>query len=184
MAETPISGAKFEDGEVPDHFTEFNSFLQTTKDENERGMALTLAAFMEDSLGKVLLTFMRDTESAKLLVAGVDVPLGTFSSRSKAYHALGLISDVQFADVERLRKIRNRFAHNWEVTSLSHDQVANLAKAMSPSRIETKVIEGDLVWHFQSSCICVLIELQVQITKLQESGRTKLRPLHLQTTPP
>ncbi|WP_241522926.1 hypothetical protein [Chimaeribacter arupi] len=79
---------------------------------DERGLILSLAAFSEDSLGKLLSEFMRDSKTSKDLIEGFNAPLGTFSSRIKACYSLGLITDKQYNDLEILRKVRNKFSRS------------------------------------------------------------------------
>lgn len=59
---------------------------------------------------------MIEAKSAKDLIDGANAPLGTFSARIKATHALGLIRDREHKDLELMRHIRNQFAHNMFAT--------------------------------------------------------------------
>jgi hypothetical protein len=82
-------------------------------------LVLSLAAFAEEALGALLKAFMTPSEATAQLIEGFNAPLGTFSSRIKAAYAIGLITKEQFLDLERLRKIRNEFAHSWKPTRVS-----------------------------------------------------------------
>jgi mannitol operon repressor len=58
-------------------------------------------------------------------VEGFNAPLETFSTRTAAAYALGLISQAEFKDCETLRRIRNRFAHDVH-TSFDQQDIGDL----------------------------------------------------------
>jgi mannitol operon repressor len=63
-----------------------------------------------------LAAFLIKNASAEVLLSGFNAPLGTFSARIAACHALGLISDHEADQSTILRRVRNEFAHEVEVT--------------------------------------------------------------------
>lgn len=75
--------------------------------ESDRGATLIAAAILEYQLEEILFSFFRDIKSAKELLNGFNAPLGTFSSKIKNSHALGLIEDDEYNQIEIFRKIRN-----------------------------------------------------------------------------
>ncbi len=117
-------------------FGPLNRLTNTLRDHDERGLILSLAAFAEEALGRLIEAFMLPVQASKDLLTGFNAPLGTFSSRIKASYALGLINEEQFKDLEYLRKIRNEFAHSWEHVSLTQDKLAALANNMSFSYLD------------------------------------------------
>lgn len=123
---------KEEDGE----FGPLNRLTNTLRDHDERGLILSLAAFAEEALGRLIEAFMLPVQASKDLLTGFNAPLGAFSSRIKASYALGLINEEQFKDLEYLRKIRNEFAHSWEHVSLTQDKLSSLASNMSFSYLD------------------------------------------------
>jgi hypothetical protein len=110
--------------------------MRRLDDHDERGLVLSLSAFAEEALGRLIETFMLPVQASKDLLRGFNAPLGTLSSRIKASYALGLINEEQFRDLEYLRKIRNEFAHAWEHVSLTEDKLASLARNMSFSNLD------------------------------------------------
>lgn len=112
-----------------------NKLMHLTRAEDERGLVLSVAAFAEDLLGRMLHAYLRDGKSKTDLIEGFNAPLGTFSARIKAAHAVGLISDEQQNDLEITRKIRNEFAHNWEGCKFEQQNIKDLVALMKPSRI-------------------------------------------------
>jgi hypothetical protein len=94
-------------------------------------MVLALAAFIEDTLGRLLLIYFRPCKATRDLIEGFNAPLGTLSSRIKAAYAFGLVTEQQFKDMEILRKVRNQFAHNWEGVSLTRNDLAAMVGQLS-----------------------------------------------------
>ena len=115
---------------------ELNSLLESLHEHDDRSLVLTMAAFAEDTLELLLLGYLREPKQAKELVNGFNAPLATFSSRIKAAFVLGLIRRDGYQTLEIMRKIRNKFAHNWSGVSLDREDVASLINQLSLSRGE------------------------------------------------
>lgn len=114
-----------------------NSMLESLHEHDDRSVVLNMAAFAEDTLELLLLAYLREPKHAKDLVNGFNAPLGTFSARIKATLVLGLIRKDSYQTLEILRKIRNKFAHDWEGVSLDREDVRSLIAQLSPSRLDT-----------------------------------------------
>jgi hypothetical protein len=115
---------------------ELNSVFQSLHEHDDRGLVLTIAAFAEDTLELLLLDYLREPKQAKELVNGFNAPLGTFSARIKAAYVLGLVRKDGYQTLEILRKVRNKFAHNWDGVSLDRQDIESLINQFSPSRLE------------------------------------------------
>lgn len=98
--------------EAHPHLREFKEFLDASNKESERGLALICAAMLDDRLEKSIRAFLLDHEETARLLDGFNAPLGTLSARALAAFALGVLSEKEYRECERLRKIRNIFAHN------------------------------------------------------------------------
>jgi len=99
-------------GEQPE-VKALGAFLAQFNKESDRGAALIAAAMLDDRLKDMLSSFLADTATAKELLSGFNAPLGTFSSRISAAHALGLLQDNELNEITLIRKIRNEFGHSW-----------------------------------------------------------------------
>ncbi len=97
--------------ETHPHLKDFMVFLDHLDQESERGQVLISASMLDDLLMKTLQAFLIKGRSADKLLTGFNAPLGTFSARVEATHAMGLISDEEHHDATVIRKIRNEFAH-------------------------------------------------------------------------
>lgn len=90
---------------------------------DDRGLILALAAFAEDSLGRLILAYLVEGKQSRELVEGFNAPFGTLSARVKGAYALGLLSREQYEDLEIARQIRNAFAHDWEECSFAREDI-------------------------------------------------------------
>ena len=86
-------------------------------DESDRGAVLVGAAILEDELSRLIEMiakvnglFAKDAEK----LFSMNGPASTFSGKSLVCRAFGLISQSTFEDLNRIRKLRNKFAHTSE----------------------------------------------------------------------
>lgn len=140
-------------------FGGINTLTKSLRDLDDRGLVLSLAAFAEEALGELLKAFLISSDATLQLIEGFNAPLGTFSSRIKAAYATGLITKEQFLDLERLRKIRNEFAHTWKSVDISNQKIATLIDSMEYSRIDDLFPET-LHEKIRSSMSCLLVEIR------------------------
>ena len=94
------------------HLKDFNAFLEELNKESDRGAALISAAMLDDLLEKIILAFLIDNKESKKLLSGFNAPLGTSSARITASYSLGLLSEEEYEECDRLRQVRNEFAHH------------------------------------------------------------------------
>jgi len=102
----------------PSDWPEYGDFVNDLHaDWNGSGRATVLVAgaMLDTLLRRLLMAFMVDAPAASKLLGsetgGGNAPLGTFSARITAAHALGLISDREARCADQVRDIRNVFAH-------------------------------------------------------------------------
>ncbi|MFI8981165.1 hypothetical protein [Ectopseudomonas khazarica] len=109
---------------------ELGEFLFEFNKESDRGAALNAAAVLDDWLLSILKEFLAENKSASDLLSGFNAPLGTFSARAAAAHAMGLIQDNEFNEITIIRKIRNEFGHNWRSVSFTTKKIADLTNKL------------------------------------------------------
>jgi mannitol operon repressor len=110
--------AEFRD-EIWDKHPHYRGLLAALKEvtaETDRGVALVVTSFLDRLLGDSLAAFLIENDSALALLQGFNAPLGTLNTKIAACHALGLITDAEMRECHTLRRIRNAFAHEIEVT--------------------------------------------------------------------
>lgn len=143
-------------------YKEFTEFMNEFNKESDRGAALNAAAVIDEWLQNILEAFLANNKSAKDLVSGFNAPLGDFSSKAVAAHALGLVQDNEFHEINLIRKIRNEFGHNWKGVSFETSKVTSLARELpwsGPAELEknstsrqrfnfaTSILLMDLMWR-------------------------------------
>lgn len=157
---------------------ELNSLLESQYEHDDRSMVLNIAAFAEDTLELILLIYLREKKQAKELVTGFNAPLGTFSARIKAVFVLGLIHKDGYKTLEILRKVRNKFAHDWKGVSFDREDIASLINKLSNSRqeeFEQLTSEEDkqkipVRYRFMYKVSDILIDLRILAKALDKSG--------------
>ena len=165
-------------------FGAVNRLLAVIREDDERGLVLSIAAFAEECLGRLLLTYLRDGPAAKELVEGFNAPLGTLSARIKACQAVGLLTDDQYRDLEFMRKVRNEFAHNWEGCSFSQQNISAWVAGMAESRTSSEPAETPKA-KFRANVSHILIELEYLRSTLGPGKRSApVVATHLSPHPP
>lgn len=102
-----------------------NSFIG----ETDRGSVLIIGEWLSDLLMALLLSHMPNRDHRKKGfndIFGVRGELGSFSSRIKISYAFGLITKETYADLERIRDLRNDFAHALEIRDLRDPRVLQI----------------------------------------------------------
>jgi hypothetical protein len=127
-----------------DVLAELFSELETT---DERTAGIVAGSIVENSLAIAIQTRMRalDPGEKKQLFEGSTAPMGTFHTKIMIGYAVGLYSYRVRDDLDRLREIRNKFAHHIFVKSFDHDEVKDLVDALvGPTFLRWAKIEANL----------------------------------------
>lgn len=183
MREEPRDLVREEDKEP---LSDLNRFMRLLNGQDERIMVLSLAAFLEEALGRLLLAYFRDCKATRDLVEGFNAPLGTLSSRIKAAYSFGLATEDQFKDMEILRKVRNLFAHTWEGISFERNEIAAMVGQLSGYTFDQRPIDGGPPEKFRYTIANCCIEIALFAERL-EAGKVAAAPdvsHRLTTTPP
>jgi DNA-binding MltR family transcriptional regulator len=160
-------------------FGNLNRLTRILRQLDERGLVLALAAFAEEALGDLIEAFLIPGDPAKQLLDGFNAPLGTFSARIKMAYSLGLITKRQHADLDRLRRIRNEFAHNWEPMSFNDQKVASHITALHFSNLDDE-FPASPIEKVRTSLGSLLVELRSTTNQINKHGyRAKLIGQHL-----
>jgi mannitol operon repressor len=148
---------------TPPHLQEAMMFLAELSRESDRGKVLIATGFMEQQLRNVLASFFIDGADAARLLDGANAPLGSFSARTAACHALGLIKDDENHDLGLIRKIRNEFAHTTQIsfdTPSIRDRCAILRmRAPDYDNEKTGKVIVNASGQFQTSAVAIIMNL-------------------------
>jgi mannitol operon repressor len=110
---------------------DFSRFLEDLQRETDRGLPLVAAAIVEEKLLLALKAYFRECKAAESLLTGYSAPLGTFSAKIDACHALGLIDDFEFAEITLIRKVRNEFAHTHSSVTFDDEPVRGFCATLT-----------------------------------------------------
>lgn len=101
--------------------------------QSDRGVAIIVAAYVDAKLKEVLEAFFSDNLSKKqseAIFEGPTAPLGTFSSRIRMAHAMGLIGPKTEHDLHIIRDLRNDFAHRLLILDFSNELVIRRCRSL------------------------------------------------------
>jgi DNA-binding MltR family transcriptional regulator len=111
-------------------------FINNLFEESDRGCVLVATSMLDESLElllrkklKVANKYEKKTLEPLFNPMG---PLSTFSSKIKFCFALKLIEEWVYNDLEVIRKLRNDFAHNYDLASFKNKTVI----------IKTELLQG------------------------------------------
>jgi DNA-binding MltR family transcriptional regulator len=91
-------------------------------DAPDRVLAIVSAAYLDSLLEQLLLAVFISEKKAVDDLLATHGPLGTYGSRYQLAYCLGLINDRERDDLKMIAKIRNAFAHQYDVRSFDHDE--------------------------------------------------------------
>lgn len=103
----------------------FAKFLDEFQKESDRGAAMLAASMLDQKLKTILENYLINCKSTKSLLEDAYSPISTFNARIQLAFSLGLIPEYEFNECEIIRKIRNVFAHEFQLEfSFNNDKVA------------------------------------------------------------
>lgn len=109
---------------------EWIDFLSEVRELPDRAVAIMTVATLEDALEELLLVRMlfnlSNREKAALFEG--EAPLARLSSRTRLAFALGLIGQKTRRDLDRVREIRNAFAHARQAIAFTTPEIAHVCK--------------------------------------------------------
>ena len=140
------------------HLREFIAFLDILNKESERGAVLVAAAMIDDLLGRCIKSFLVEDEEVDRLLVGFNAPLGTLSARTLAALAFGILSKDEYEECERLRKIRNVFAHNIH-SSFVEQRLIDLCANLEMSAKDYDDVRVGARGQYSTSAISIILNL-------------------------
>jgi hypothetical protein len=111
--------------------------IQDMESADDRTAAIVGASLVENNLVMVIMNRLRDSlddTEIKRLFDDRGAVLGTFANRVDIGFGLNLYDKPVRDDLDRIREIRNRFAHHLEVRTFDHPDVAGKCDALNASK--------------------------------------------------
>lgn len=103
---------------------------------SDRAAAIVAAVLLENRIESCLKSVLRDRKKDPVnsLHNEIFQPsgiLGSFSAKINLAYMLGIFSAEAWADINQIKDIRNRFAHNLEISNFSSDSIASRCRNLS-----------------------------------------------------
>jgi DNA-binding MltR family transcriptional regulator len=125
---------------------------------SDRALGIIAASLVEIHLTKLIKrAFIQETEdggkettveSKMFQSAG---PLGPFASKIRLAYLMGLISQELFKNLEIMREIRNRFAHETEIGNFDHPQISSRCRNFTI--VDKYIVDWDGGFHGDPSAL-------------------------------
>ncbi|MBO5349672.1 MAG: hypothetical protein J6A89_07645 [Clostridia bacterium] len=90
--------------------------------KSDRAMVITSASILDSQLEMLLKEFMITDSKIDERLFNANSSLATLSAKNSMCYYLGIISENEYKNIEIIRKIRNRFAHEIEIKKMCNDQ--------------------------------------------------------------
>jgi DNA-binding MltR family transcriptional regulator len=100
------------------------------KGENDRAAAIVGTSVLETRLEELLTKIMISHKEVPNIFKGY-APLSTFSAKIRLSYFLGLIPEDIYKDLDRIREVRNRFAHELNPLSFEDQSTADIVKSLN-----------------------------------------------------
>jgi DNA-binding MltR family transcriptional regulator len=127
-----------------DPLTDWKGFYDELQEESDRGAAIIAATFLDAQLRELLSRFLIDERKVVDDLLGTDEmadrPLSSFSSRIKAAYCMGLISQSMYYDLEKIRRIRNKFAHEMHGYTFDEQEIVSWCKSLKMAKMLTDAV--------------------------------------------
>jgi hypothetical protein len=114
--------------------TEFEAAVEEFHAGSDRVAAIMGAALVEDSLIGAIDSCLKDASDRNALFYDQGAPFGTFKARILAGKALGLFKEKIAQDLDRIRDIRNQFAHALLSFNFDTPEIVNACSKMGEYR--------------------------------------------------
>lgn len=114
--------------------------------ESDRGAVLVGVAFLDEALTELLKAcFVTDhsvQEQSVQSLFKVNGPLVSFWAKTNFANALGILSPHLFSDLEIIRKLRNRFAHQKDLADFNAADVGKVLEPLSTTPFYSEGMKG------------------------------------------
>lgn len=138
------------------HLKEFLPFLDDFNKESERGVVLISVSYLDNQLREIISAFLCLAKAGARLLDGSQAPLGTFAARADAAAALGLITEQEYQELNVLRKIRNKFAHDHRV-KFSNQSIIDRCRNLSFAAQDYGEVVLGAREQFSTSAVCLIL---------------------------
>jgi hypothetical protein len=168
---------------LPDE-NELREMFAALETESDRGCALIAGSLLENILATTLQSHFADCGEAfrKKLFEGADAPLSTFSAKIKLGRALAIYDQQIQSSFEKIKDIRNAFAHSLKPLSFEHPSISAHVKALHPSNMPKA--EGNLsAERIRYASFCLMFGRHLWAVANERGGAELEIPLTMPNSP-
>lgn len=145
--------------------------LRELEQGDNRSVILLGGAILDELLRRLLDSWLVPNNKIKTSVFDYTGALGTFANRINMCFLLGLISKDMFDDLNKVRDIRNCYAHNIFVPDFENDEIKNKCNSLILVKHQ-KVLEQWLTGkgcreRFVMGVVCLEIALVKKIVRIE-----------------
>jgi DNA-binding MltR family transcriptional regulator len=112
----------------------YDEFFGNLHEESDRGCVLVVAAILDKYLEVLLRAeFSQDATVVKRVINPLfkgQGPLASFWSKTQLAYSLNLIPEWMYEDLERIRELRNEFAHRYKAADFEDLAVVRLTEKL------------------------------------------------------
>lgn len=118
---------------------------QMLLEESDRGCVLIGAAALDSALELALRALFSASASIRKKsvdpLLGPNGPLSSYWSKTQLLNSLGMLPESIYRDLERIRRVRNRFAHVYEPVSFTDPEVKDAISSLENTEFFKKGIK-------------------------------------------
>jgi len=151
----------------------YNILCKEFENQTDRGIVITFVAFLDDYLGKILIDFFIEDSDSKSLV---EKNFKITTKINLAYY-LGLISKEDKLKFLKINKIRNIFAHNFEISNFSDDEdIKKILVELYQELFKREIEDKDLKNAFFE--ICNYLNMKLSFSHVAVKDFYRIRPCY------
>ncbi|WP_164093432.1 hypothetical protein [Stenotrophomonas maltophilia] len=149
---------------------ELLEMMSYTKDESDRGIALIIAAHIEECLRRILESVLVDSPETKSLFEGPYAPFGSLSGKTQAAFVMGLLTRSERDRIDAVRRVRNVFAHQASA-SFEHPDIIKICR--KPAVDSGTMIMRDEFLHTAINVTLPLLYRDLQVARWRREELTQ-----------
>jgi len=126
---------------------ELNQFLHEFQKESDRAAAVLAGCYLDEMLELLLKKFLiQDSKFIEKYILGnsPSVAIDSFGKKTRIAYALGLLREVEYSDLETVRRIRNEFAHQIHGLSFETQKINDLCFNLKLAQIAIEKVIQDM----------------------------------------
>jgi mannitol operon repressor len=157
----------------------WESFYEEFQSESPRAAVIISGAFLDSLLRDLIASFMIENKKVVDELLGSDknpeTPLSSFGARIKTAFCLGLISNIEYHDLNIVKKMRNKFAHKLHGFTFESEEIVGFCNSLKLPKLLSGGPSESIKSHRRRYILTVSIlssQLAIKILGIQGERRT------------